>query len=229
MTRNKKKTNRIIAFLGPNGAGKSTQMDLLVSDLERKNIPYRKTWIASHHLFVWFLGVLLAKLGYPQDHWTKVNPDLQPSVNFSFLVKGSGIRVTVSKIILITLELINLVIADLIKVRIPRLLGYCVIIEKYFPVTLADLTFIFNSGFLNSFLARMIISLIPKDAQCIFLDADYEALLKRRGDKTEAKSYLDLQCSISRWYAKNYPCLVINTSEISIQKTHQQIITYLNL
>lgn len=221
--------NKIIAFIGPNGAGKSIQMDLLIAYLKKRNIRVRNTWVASHHLFVWVLGILLVKLGYPKDHWTTVNPHLPPTVDFAFLVKGKGKLVRINKLLLLMLELFNLVIVDLFKVRIPRLFGYCIVIEKYLPVTLADLTQIFGSKFLDSLPARFLLSLIPEDLHCVFLNATYESLLKRRGTKTEPRHYLELQCAICEWYAKNNPCLVIDTSKTSIKDTHESIIDYLKL
>ena len=223
------KRNKIIAFVGPNGVGKSTQMALLIPALRKRGVRVRKTWVASHHLFVWVLGIILVKLGYPKDHWTTVNPDLIPAVNFGSLLEGKGIRVKIGKVILLSLEILNLVIIDLVKVRIPRMFGYCIIIEKYLPVTIADLSDIFGSNFINGFWAKFVIKLIPKDLCCIYLYADYENLQKRRGDKTESKEYLDLQCKISKWYAEHNPCLVIDTTKKNIEESHEMIMSYLNL
>lgn len=216
----------IIIFFGPNGAGKSIQMDLLVYALENRNTRVRKSWIASHHLFVWFLGLILAKLGYPKDHWTKVNPHLPPYVDFSFLTKRMG---KISRLFLITLEVLNIVLVDLFKVRIPRLLGYHVIIEKYFLTSITDLGFIFGWEFLETLPARLFLKLIPKDAYCIFLNASYETTLKRRGTRTEPRKYLEMQSTIGRWYANHYDCLTIDTSKTSIKRTHELIMKYLSL
>jgi len=216
----------IIIFFGPNGAGKSTQIDLLAYALKTRNIRFRKSWVASHHLFVWFLGVLLAKLGYPKDPWTSANPHLVPYVKFSFLIKGMG---KISRQILITLEIVNVVIADLFKVRAPRLLGYHVIIEKYLLTTIADLVAMFGWKVLDTFYARLLLNIIPKDAHCIFLYTDYANLLKRRGIKIEPREYLERQVVIGRWYAKHYNCLVVDTSKTSLKKTHELVMKYLNL
>jgi len=220
------KRNPIIIFFGPNGAGKSTQMDLLIYALKKKNVRVHKSWIASHHLLVWFLAIILAKLGYPKDHWTTVNPHLPPIADFSFLTRGMG---KVSRLLLIILEVANVVVADLFKVRIPMLLGYCVVVEKYLLVTITDMVRLFNWKFLDTLPARLLLNLIPKDAYCIFLYSGYESLFKRRGAKTEPREYLEMQSAIGRWYANNYHCLVIDTSKTSIKRTHEMIMEYLNL
>lgn len=216
--------------MGPNGVGKSTQMDLLIDNFKKRKIRFRKTWVASHHLFVWVLGILLVKvLGYPKDHWTTVNPHLPPAVEFASLVKGTGLRVKIGKVILLFLELFNLVIIDLFKVRLPRLFGYSIVIEKYLPVTIADLTSTLGPDFLDSLSARFLTCLIPKDVYCIFLNADYDSLFERRGIKTEPRPYLELQSKICKLYAKNHKCLVIDTSKINIKETHELIKNYLQL
>ena len=215
--------------MGPNGVGKSTQMDLLIEDFKKRNIKFRKSWVASHHLFVWIFGILLVKLGYPKDHWTTVNPHLPPAVEFASLVKGDGLRVKIGKIILLLMELINLVIVDFFKVRVARLFGYSIIIEKYLPVSIADLTSTLGPQFLDSMSARFLLCLIPKDVYCVFLTAKYESLLDRRGEKTEPQHYLDLQTKICSWYAQNHECLVIDTSKTSIADTHELIKRYLKL
>jgi thymidylate kinase len=214
---------RVVFFFGQNGAGKSTQMELLSKALNDQNIKARITWIASHNLFVWFLGVILAKLGYPKDHWTRVNPQLRPVANLGFF-KSTG---RVSKSILLFLEIISLVIVDLIKIRIPRLLGNWIIVEKYIPITIADLTLIYGKTFFKSIAARFLLRLIPASVYGIFLKVDYEDLLERRGEKIESKKYLSSQNVVCEWFAKQYCCLVVNTSETDIERTHELIMDYL--
>jgi len=216
----------IVFFFGPNGAGKSIQMDLLIHALRERKIRVCKSWVASHHLFVWILGSLLAKLGYPKDHWTRVNPDLTPFADFSFLVKNMGKS---SRLLLIVLETANLVVADLFKVRIPRLMGYWVVIEKYIPITIADMNLIYGREVLDSMIVRFLLRLIPKDAYGVFLQADYETLLERRGEKTEPRKYLEIQNAMGKWYAAYYQCVVIDTSKMDAKRTHELVMNYLNL
>jgi energy-coupling factor transporter ATP-binding protein EcfA2 len=215
----------VIFFFGQNGAGKSTQMELLCNALKDQKIKSRITWIASHNLFVWFLGVILAKLGYPKDHWTKVNPHLRPVANLGFF-KNTG---KPSKSILLFLEIVSIVLVDLIKIRIPKLLGNWVIVEKYIPITLADLTLIYSRPFFKSMAARFLLRLVPANAYGIFLEVDYEDLLKRRGEKIESKKYLGSQDVVCKWYATHYNCLIVDTSKIDVKKTHGLIIDYLNI
>lgn len=216
----------IIFFFGSNGAGKSTQMDLLLRALKRRNLKAHKSWVASHHLFAWFLGVTLAKLGYPQDHWTTVNPHLHPFADFRVLADSMR---EPSKSLLMIFEIFNLVVADLFKVRMPKLLRYWVVVEKYIPVTIADFHIIFDRQFSDSLMTRFLLRLVPRDAYGIFLDINYESLLKRRGRKTEPRKYLELQNVVGKWYAKHYHCLIIDTSKTDIQRAHELIMNYLGL
>jgi len=201
-------------------------MDLLILTLRKRKIRVHKSWLASHHLFVYILGTVFAKLGYPKDHWTRVNPDLTPFADFSFLIKNMGKSI---RLLLIVFETVNVVIADLFKVRIPKLVGYWVIVEKYIPTTIADMNLIYGREVFDSMIARFLLRLIPKDAYGVFLRADYESLLKRRGEKTEPRKYLEIQNAMGKWYAAHYQCLVIDTSKTNVKGAHELIMNYLNL
>jgi hypothetical protein len=222
--RNKRKP-RVVFFSGQNGAGKSTQMSLLVGALKNRGIKVRTTWIASHNLLVWFLAVIFAKLGYPKDHWSTLNPKSTPIADLRFFKNTRKPSV----LLLLVLEVANVVTADLFKVRIPKLFGYWVIVEKYIPTTIADMIPLCGFQFSSSVIIRFLLSLIPKNACGVFLHASYETLLARRGTKTEPKKYLEAQRLVDGWYADHYFSLVIDTSEMSIKKTHELILKHLNL
>lgn len=206
----------IIAIFGPDGAGKSTHVDLLVAFLRKKGLKIRKAWVGSHHLLAWVLGRILVRLGYSSDHWTSVNPHLRKFVDILPIEKRLG---KLRRFTLIALEFVSVLAVDLLRVRLPRLLGYNIIVERYLLTTLADLTYIFGWDFLDTIVAKLLVKLIPKDVYFVFLDADYSALAKRRGVKTEPEAYLEVQKSIYKWFAKRRGYVTIDTSNLSVHDT----------
>lgn len=214
---------KIIVFFGPDGSGKTTHIKLLKSYLKNaRKIKVQSTYVCSHHLLAWLLFRLFVKLGYyvwkPNKKYPlEKYPSLEP-------FKGR-----LSKHIWLLFEFFSLVLISLFKIKIPKSMGYVVIVERYIPGSLSNYVYIFGNSFLNTFFFRFLLRLARDDnILYIYLNADYETIIKRRGLQAESRNYLKVQRKIYQWFAKYYECLVLDTSKLDIKRTQQIIRKYVS-
>lgn len=165
---------KMIYFFGPDGAGKTTHADLTA--LYLRNREY-KVWRASvkHHHTLSYLLLRLISSG--QD------------IGYYGFSNGLKHRIrTPWKI----LELISLLPAIFYRVFLPLLLGYVVICDRYVLDSLATLSyFLKDSSLLDGWLAKIAISLIPRNSLLFWMDGDVEILLSRKVDEPLSKELLE--------------------------------------
>jgi hypothetical protein len=77
-----------------------------------------------------------------------------------------------------------------------------------------------DESFINSRYAKLVLKFIPRNSLLIFLDADYNAIVKRRGSDTENKEYIMFQRYYYNLYAYKLTALIIDTSDKSINETN---------
>ena len=212
----------IIVLFGPDGSGKTTQIRLLTSYFKARGVKFYKTYISTHHLFAWILFKIFVTAGHyiwRPNVYAQVEKYPSPEVFSSRL----------GKIIKYIVEGISLLLAILLKVQLPsKLLKRLVIVERYIPSSLADFVCAFGISSLNSILVRILLALAndPKTVY-VYLDADYETLIKRRGIRIEPEDYIKTQRMIYKQFAKNYNCLIIDTSKLDILTTQKVIREYI--
>lgn len=182
---------RFIYFLGPEGAGKTTMAGLLSHQIKvawAKKV--RIIEIRSSHLHVHYLKKLFMKLGRVEYYKYPLGT-LIPRID----------RLYLNRVIKLWLfmEFIAIIILVLIKVRMYLLLSYIVICTRYVIDTIVDLlayTLAAPQG--RSVLCRLIspllLRLIPKCSLIIYLNADYDTLIKRykkRGSYVEPPNWIN--------------------------------------
>jgi thymidylate kinase len=220
----------IIHFFGPDGSGKSTQADLLLARLTAQNVKVRKYWIRSPHTLAFLLWKLSIKIGFFRTVLGKSGTYVKiPAVNQNRVLKQLW-------------PLIELVsVAPLVvRAQLYLLSGYNLIAERYVLDTVAFVAFsVDDSSFTQKIAAKLFLKLIPKNAQFIFIDADYNTICARRAGclvyggsiiktELEPQKFIEFQRGIYKTLAQTTNALVVNTAKHSKEETFALITRYLS-
>lgn len=162
---------RLIHFFGPDGAGKTTQVNLLIDFLGKKGIPARKIWMRSPHTGAYILWKFFDKIGFYRIMWNVFDIGIKiPAVD----------RDPKLKTFWCVLEFFS-VLPHILRANYLMSRGYVLVAERYILDTIVTVAFFVNDiNFLKTKLARILMRLIPKGTVLIFIDASFEAILKRR-------------------------------------------------
>lgn len=216
----------VIAFLGTVGSGKSTQMKLLASELKRRKVKVKVSYLKTGHIFARFLEVILARMfaGKRKDVYP-IRALFEERPYFFSRIFG----------LWLALDLISIALKFLLSIYLPLKLGYVVLVEEYIPATISDYIYLSRiarfalkaQSFAITFPLKLMY--IGGYTQIVFLDAENSELKrrwKRRGSFDERDDYLDMQrtvlLSISRRLSSNR-LLYMNTSKQTVEETHQLI------
>jgi len=219
---------RLIVFMGAEGVGKSTQIDLLRSWLLKSNYRIKVVDIRGNLLFAYLLWKFLMLAGRYSDY---LRPD-------GTMTRGPD-KVILAKVckLWFILQLVSVLPLILFKVRLPLLLGYVVIAERYIVDTLSDiLRLAQNLGISNSWSvsASFILSrFLRGDAFFIFLTAEYSELTSRyrkRLTPTEWREYIERRNQYYKIVVQRLGIeyFFIDTTRETTTMTFARILTRLN-
>jgi thymidylate kinase len=209
-----RKMPRAVIFFGPDGAGKSTQAKLLIKHLESQRLRVRWTWIRGRHSLAFVLSNFLKKQGYyiiatSGDIPHKVfDPRLMPKLQ----------RVWVF------IEFISVLPWIITRMYFPMAFGYIVVAERYVIDTLVYMGYWISPVILRGFMARILLSLIPRDSILIYLNAQTETLLNRIKDDTATHDFIVFQQQAYDELARRLGAHVIDTTISNAQETFQKIL-----
>jgi len=128
-----------------------------------------------------------------------------------------------SKKVWLYIEAISLLLIMIVRVQIPRILGRQVIVERYVPGSLADLSYMLGSSALDSFPARLLLRVANGNTVFIHLHCDWETHKKRRYNTIESRRYMKHQEKIYWAFARKYAALTIDTSVSPIAEVQGMI------
>ncbi len=203
----------MIIFFGPDGVGKTTQANLLVKHLYGRKVA--RIWIRGGHSLAFILSNFLVMLGYyrtvkvPSGVIYKIfDPQLLPKLKplWGFI------------------EFISVLPWIILKACLPRFFGYTIVADRYVVDTVVYLGYWLGHGFFRSYLAKILLSFIPKDSVIIHLDADLQALIGRLHYDTATKNFLIFQRKAYGIYATSLYAKTICTSQNSVEETHRKIV-----
>ncbi|MEM0471725.1 MAG: hypothetical protein QXI22_07125 [Sulfolobales archaeon] len=216
---------RIIVFSGSVGSGKSTHMRLLASELRRRGVKVRVTFLKSGHVFAYILTILLAKM-------LTRRRDLYPIG--ALVAEKPHIFRRIFRLWL-ALDIISVSLKFLFNIYIPLKLGYTILVEEYIPATISDYLYLSRTIGLSlrprSFTVIFLLRLMQLGGftQIIFLDAENSELKhrwKRRGSPDERGDYINIQRTLLLQVSKELSSnglLYVNTSKQTPEKVHQLI------
>lgn len=213
---------RVIVFFGPDGAGKSTQARLLIGYLKSQGQRTRTAWMRGRHSLAFVIAKFFTKLGY-----------------YRIVKVPSGVTYRVFDPCLLhrlqrfwgVIEFLSVLPWIILRVYLPRVLGYTVVAERYVVDTVVYLSYWLGYGFLQSLLAKVLLNLIPQGSVLIHLDAETEVLLERlkriRYD-TATQDYIVFQQRVYRILSKMLKATTIDTSRYNEKDTFRRILKVLN-
>ncbi len=214
----KRRRCRLIYFFGPDGAGKTTYADAVASYLAWKGHRVWRTSVKHHHFLAYLILRLISRLA-----------GMRSGGVVSYVGFGRE-AMEKSRAAWKAAELLSLLAAVIYRVKIPLLLGYLVICDRYIADSLATLSlFLREPEMLNGTLARLLLKLIPSDSVIFHLDADVSTILMRKRDEPLTATiikYYKLAYSIIQGLlgVEGYSIVKIDTSNNSISEVRKQII-----
>ncbi len=206
-----KEIPRSIIFFGPDGSGKTTQADMLVNELRRNEIKTKKLWLRSLHT----LAFLISKFAMHV---------LGLKTVYEFREKYSHRRSF--RTIWYAIEFVSILPLVVFRLRIPLMRGYRIVAERYVIDWIVSLSYVSrNESLIDSKLAKMALSLLPKDSLLIYVDASYDAILSR-GRNEDSLEFIEFQRRFYARMARTLNAVVIDTSDKSLQEVHKLILRH---
>lgn len=151
-----------ICFTGIDGAGKTSHALALMEEIKNRDIACKYVWCR------WFPGfadpfhfIIRKTLGFTTKTYRFCKP-LQKIYQF--------------------LILLDYAIPLFLKVKVPAMLGRCVIIDRYVYDRLADLYFVGFDLSINSYFVRLFTTMNPKPDIVFLIDVPPEAAVSRKNE-----------------------------------------------
>jgi hypothetical protein len=115
-----------------------------------------------------------------------------------------------------------------IKVILPIEQGYFIVADRYVLDTIVSIAYYLNDqDFIKHRIAGVLLKFIPQKGVLIHLDADYDALVARRGKLVEPRSFIDFQKAVYARLCQSIPSYYIDTSKLTIDETSKAIFSML--
>lgn len=209
---------RVIVFFGSDGAGKTTQARLLIRHLQFNKCRTRWAWLRGRHSLAFFIAKFFLKRGYfrklraPNGVFYRVfDPGLLPRFKRLWEV----------------IEFLSVLPWIILRVHLPRVLGYTVVAERYVVDTVVYLSYWLGRDFLQHFTAKVLLSFIPQDSVLFHMDAETQVLLERSRNDTVTTDYILFQRESYRMLAEMLKATTIDTSRYNVEESFQIILNSL--
>ena len=211
---------KFVGFFGPDGVGKSTHVALLESYLKSKGYKVKTVWMRGPHTLAFVVSSILFRLGRTRE---TVNP-------YGRVKKVTRISShTIWKNLWALVELVSVIPIIVLKVIIPKKLGYNIIADRYVPDTIVSIAYTLEDAeFVDGRIAHALMTFIPTESFFFHLDADYPSLKKRRGKLVEPEAFIEFQKKCYQKIGSLIPNCYIDTSDTTVEQTASIIQTPLN-
>jgi len=206
----------IINVTGIDGSGKTTTARLLDKQLRSKNVKTRYVWIKSLHTVAFFISQLFISCG-----WYRLVKNPNNTTVPRFELPTSKYAEKIWQII----EFISVLPWIIVKVNLAIFFGFTVVADRYIIDTIVSVSMRTRSPyFVDSFLGKLLLKMMPKDAVIIYLDVDLCTMLKRRPDIEYTADEIQNQLALYRLLAKKMGALFINSTMLSIEDVNAKIL-----
>jgi hypothetical protein len=231
---------RMIAFFGPDGAGKSTQAELLASSFEAKGFKVKRAWIRSTHTFAYILWMLFYRLNLCDDKSgflkkmrtgfavSYLNEDSYGAVS-PITMSPPRLKGKVSRSIWSVIEVMGILPVLVLQVYLPLFLGRSVVAERFLVDSVSSIAyFLGTEDFADSWLAKVLLSLTPKGAVYIYIDADFDTILKRRDLVAGPQEYTEFHRRMYTKLSSRVGAFYVDTSKDSVDVAREKISTFIS-
>lgn len=201
---------RLIVFFGPDGSGKTTQSRLVASNLKEQGFRVRFVWIRAHHSLASVLSKILVCFGYCRPNNAQANNYKLFDINLVPRLKRFWELI----------EFVSVIPWILLKVKLPLLLGFVVVADRYLIDTIVSVAyFVEDDEYLSGYTARILLGMAQKNAFLIHLDAETSVILKRRKDEQLDLDFVAFQKKLYMHFADALGVLTIDTSNKNPKET----------
>lgn len=122
------------------------------------------------------------------------------------------------------IEFISILPLVLLQVYLPLRLGVVIICERFLVDSVVSIAYALNDpNFDSSFIAKIMLHLIPKNSILIHLDSSYDAVKHRRGSLTDPEDFFDFQREMYKRLSRCLNAVKIDTVENGIAETALKI------
>jgi len=209
----------LIHLFGPDGAGKTTHMHLMVDHLRKSGRRARTVWLRSPHLITDLLWRKYKLQGKYQRAMYNPAGVFHPRLHLPDSGPAKGLWTI--------LDICGVLPLAVLRVHPFAWNGYTLVAERYVIDSIVTLAFFLEDPtFLDGMAARLLESLLPSDTRMVFLDADYDQILKRRDDEAEPEEFIEFQRVHYAKMAKRHNALYIYTPDHPKSEVHQMIRDY---
>jgi len=209
-----------VAICGLDGSGKTTLVEWLVEYLKSKGYKTKYVWIKSQHTLAYLISQALTALGWRR---TFRNPN---GITVSRFKVYEG---TFAREIWPAIEFLSVLPLIIFKVRLPLLLGYRIVLDRYIIDTIVSISLnTQNMNFANSLIGTLLLKMITKECTVIILDIDTSTALKRRPDIEYALYEIENEMKLYRVLARKMKASSLDTTTQSIEQIRKKVVDLLS-
>jgi len=210
------KNPRCIVISGIDGSGKTTLVSWLVKYLRSKGYRAKYVWIKSKHTFAYLISQILEPLGWQR---TFRNPNGIIISRFELYDSRFARKVWP------TIEFLSALPLIIFKVKLPLLLGYRIVLDRYMIDTITSIALSTkNMKFADSFLGRLLLKMMPKGSASILLDIDLSTVLERRPDIEYSYDEIRNAIGLYRTLTRKMKSVSLDTDTLAVEQTKKRVL-----
>ena len=209
-----------INVTGIDGSGKTTTTRLLAKQLRSENVKTRYVWIKSLHTVAFFISQIFVSRG-----WYRLVKNPNTTTVSRFELPTSKYAEKIWQII----EFVSILPWIIVKVNLAIFFGFTVVSDRYTIDSIISIAMRTRSpSFVESFLGKLLLRMMPKEAAVIYLDVDLHTVLKRRHDIEYTADEIQGQIVLYRLLAEKMGAYLIDTTMLSIEDVEKKVVDYIS-
>lgn len=209
-----------INITGIDGSGKTTMTRFLTKQLRSEDIKTRYVWIKSLHTLAYLISRIFESRG-----WHRLVKNPNNTIVSRFELPNSRSAEKIWSII----EFISVLPWIIVKVNLAIFFGFTVVSDRYTIDSIISIAMRTRSpSFVESFLGKLLLRMIPKEAAVIYLDVDLHTVLKRRHDIEYTTDEIQGQIVLYRLLAEKMGAYLIDTTMLSIEDVETKVVDYIS-